>query len=148
MNPAKEYLLEIQKYDEVIERTIAEKHTQVERAKAPANSITPKLTADRVQSTPNPQRMSSAIADAVDVENEYNARIAELRAKRHSIIQDIESLPLNEYKVLHCIYVQGMTLQEAADDCKMSYSWAKGVNGQALKNINKILDERKKEISL
>lgn len=148
MNPAKEYLLEIQKLDEVIARKIAEKHTEVERAKAAANSITPQLTADRVQSTPNPQRMASAIDDAMDVENEYNAIIAGLRAKRQSIIQDIESLPLDEYKVLHCLYVKGMILKEAAFDCGMSYSWTKGVHGQALKDINEILTKRKSEKNL
>ena len=57
------------------------------------------------------------------------------------MLADIEALPAAEYAVLHCLYVQGLSLQEAADQAGRSYAWAALTHRTALDSLQKILDE-------
>ena len=67
-----------------------------------------------------------------------------LMRQQSEILAKIEALPEAEYSVLHGIYVQGLTLQEVADQEEKSYRWTTNTHRKALDNLQKILDERKK----
>lgn len=93
---------------------------------------------ERVQSSSNGQRMTNAIVDGIDIERKIDEQIAELEAKRQSIIDDIEKLSEPEYDTLHILYVQHLTLDDVADKRKMSRRWADATHGTALQNLEKV----------
>ena len=64
----------------------------------------------------------------------------ELRQKLTDIIKSIEQLPEAEYDVLHKVYVQYKTLYEVAADRGISYSGATSLHGQALKQLESLIN--------
>ena len=137
---AKEYLRQLQKLDRRIENKLAEK----EQWKAMATSTTQQLTADRVQTSGNPQKMADAIHKIIEIEAEINAFIDRLVDTKQEVISTIEKLNPTEYDLLHKVYVQYFTFDDVAiKNCK-SYSWVTTVHGRALKNVQRMLDEREK----
>lgn len=109
-----------------------------------ATDTTAKLTADRVKSTGNPQRGEAAIINYVDTKTRVLAEIAELEAKRDEIIKTLEQLPEAEYDVLHMIFVQHKTLQEAAYKRDISYSYVAKIKDRALDRLAKYIKKCKK----
>lgn len=138
---AKEYLLNISKIDKLIENKIAE----MENWKAIAMGTTAYSEGDRVQSTSAKEKMADAVARYLDMEAEVNAEIDRLIDTKQEVISTIERLKVDEYDVLHKIYVQGKSFQEVAIDKGKSYSWVTSKHGRALANLQKILDGRKEE---
>lgn len=76
------------------------------------------------------------------IRQEAKAEQAKLMRQRANILADIEALPAAEYAVLHCLYVQGLSLQEADDQAGRSYAWAALTHRKALDSLQKVLDER------
>jgi DNA-directed RNA polymerase specialized sigma subunit len=145
---AKEFLGQIKKINVMIENKLAE----AEHWKSVALGITSGGTdvkingvihqMDKVQSTGSQQKMADAINKYVDLEAEINADIDKLIDTRKNIIETIELLEAEKYDLLHKVYVQGFTLDEVAAMYDFSYSWATTLHGRALKDVEKILDER------
>ena len=138
---AKDFLKQLPKLNKMIENKMAEK----EQWKSVALGTTSFSTSERVQSTPNPQKMSDAVVRCLDIEAEIDQCIDALVDTKKDVISVIEQLEVTEYDVLHKVYVQNITLDIVADKYDRSYSWATTIHGQALKNVQKILDEREKE---
>lgn len=138
---AKDFLKQLPKLNKMIENKMAEK----EQWKAVALRTTSFSTSERVQSTPNPQKMSDAVVRCMDIEAEIDQCIDALVDTKKDVISVIEQLEATEYDVLHKVYVQNITLDIVADKYERSYSWATTIHGQALKNVQKILDERGSE---
>lgn len=138
---AKDYLRQLKMLDKLIENKLAEK----EQWKAMATSTTQQLTADRVQTSGNPQKMADAVCKIIEIEAEIDACIDSLVDTKRDAIKTLERLNPTEYDLLHKVYVQFFTLEEVADRRGKSYSWATTVHGRALKNVQRILDERKKQ---
>ena len=145
---AKEFLKQVLKLDKLIENKLIEREqwksiamgTTSGGADVIVNGVTHKM--DRVQSSGNPQKMADAVARYVDLEAEIDAVIDELVDTKKDVIAVIERLAPIEYDILHKMYIQHNTLDETAELCNKSYSWAKTVHGIALKNVQRILDER------
>lgn len=138
---AKEFLQQIKKLD----RLIINKRIEIRQLKEIANGGNAgAMTGDKVQSTPNPQRSADAIAHYIDLEREILQHINELLEARRAVIAVIEQLNTTEYDVLHKIYVQNITFQDVATIYDRTYGWATTVHGRALKNVQRILDEREK----
>ncbi len=145
---AREFLGQIKKINALIENKVAE----VEHWKCVALGVTSGGTdvkingvvqqMDKVQSTGSQQKMADAIVKYVDLQAEINADIDNLIDTRKNIIETIESLETEKYDLLHKVYVQGFTLDEVAAMYGNSYSWATTLHGRALKDVEKILDER------
>lgn len=135
---AKDYLLQIQKLDKLIENKLQE----VAHWKAVATGTTVCSEGDRVQSSGSKQKMADAICRYMQMEDEINAAIDRLVDTKQEIIETIEQLPIDEYDLLHKIYVQKKELYEAAMEMDRSYRWATSVHGRALANVQKILNER------
>lgn len=138
---AKDYLLQIQKLDKLIENKLQE----VAHWKAVATGTTVCSEGDRVQSSGSKQKMADAICRYMQMEDEINAAIDRLVDTKQEIIETIEQLSTNEYDLLHKIYVQGMEIYEAAIEMKRSYTWGTTVHGRALANVQKILNEREQD---
>ena len=135
---AKEYLLQVKKLDMMISNKLQE----VEHWKCIATSTTTSGNGERVQASVSQQKMADAVARYMDIEREINAAIDELVDHRQEIINTIEQLPVTEYDILHKVYIQNIDFYDVADGYNKSYSWATSVHGRALRNLQKILDER------
>lgn len=98
-------------------------------------------TGDRVQSSGNPHKTADAIAAYVDIEREINEAIDKLIDTKREVIAMIEQLPEAEYDLLHKVYVQYMSLKEAAYAMDKTYSWATSMHGIALKHVSELLDQ-------
>ena len=115
---------------------------EVAHWKAVATGTTVCSEGDRVQSSGSKQRMADAVCRYLQMEDEINAAIDKLVDVKQEIISTIELLPVQEYDLLHKIYVQGMEIYEAASEMDKSYRWATSVHGRALANVQKVLNER------
>lgn len=135
---AKEFLRQYRKYEIMLEN----KTTELIQCKESITNITAKWGGDKVQGSRNPHRMEDTIAKYIDYEKEINRNIDEMLAVKKDIIDVIEKLDTNQYNVLHKMYIQRLSFKEIAFDCRKSESWATTIHGQALKAVQKILDER------
>ena len=145
---AKDFLGQIKKINVMIENKLAE----VEHWKSVAFGVVPggvdiKIDGvvqqmDKVQAAGSQQKMADAVCKYVDLEAEINADIDNLVDTRKNIIETIEMLEAEKYDLLHKVYVQGFTLDEVAAMYGNSYSWATTLHGRALKDVEKILEER------
>lgn len=136
---AKAFLQQIVKLDKMIEN----KTFEVEQWKAIANGTTAQMGGERVQSSGSQQKMADAIVKYIELENEVANQIDILIDTKKDVIRVIEQLDPIEYDILHKCYVQHFTLYEVAALYGNSYSWATTKHGNALKNVQRILDGRK-----
>ena len=137
---AKTYLLQIQRYDEMINNKLVE----LQKWRDIATDISVKVSGDKVQTSGNGDKIGNAVSNYVTIEQEINEAVFELAKLRSEIIRTIEVLNVTYYDVLHKIYVQGLQLWEVADIYKKSYSWITTTHSRALKALQAILDEREK----
>lgn len=135
---AKEFLKRFRKYETLIHN----KTIELYQCKEAATSITSKLGGERVQGSGNPHRMADIIAKYVDLEKEIKRDIDSMMKAKKEILQVIESLNADQYDVLHKLYIQKMTFKEIAYERGKSESWTTTLHGNALKIVQKILDEK------
>lgn len=145
---AKDYLQQISMYDELI----ANKRWELQRMLHAAEGMTSysetvringvEHALDKVQSSGSLQRMADTVCSYVDMERIIEASIIEWERERQAIISTIQTLPWQEYKVLHLLYVRKLPMKEAAAECHMSYSWTKGKCSSGLERVQQILDAR------
>jgi len=133
---AKEYLEQYAKLDAVI----INKTIEAEQWEALATSITAQMDGERVQSSGNQQKMADAINRSVDIKAEVEALIR----KKQEITETIEQLPIEEYKLLHKVYIQQKGMKAAQVEDNRSYSWITTVHGKALSKLQDILDKRER----
>ena len=135
MHPAQKYLMQIEKIDALIENKKAEK----EFLEGIATGVTFQLT-ERVQTSSNGDKMVNAVINALDLQEEINSYIKLLYETRKEVISVIEQLDVDEYDLLHKVYVQYYTLKEVQYMKKRSYSSITSLHGRALNNVLKILE--------
>lgn len=138
---AKDFLGQLKKLDKLIENKIIEK----EQWKSIALGTTANSDGERVQSSGSQQKMADAVDRYIDIEKEIDACIDRLIERKMRVIGVIEQLDIVEYDLLHKVYVQYITLDEAAARIGKSYSWATSTHGRALANVQKILDGERYE---
>lgn len=138
---AKEYLLQIRKFDTLI----TNKQAEADHWMAVACGTGAWSDGERVQSSGNKQKMASAVDRYVDIQAEITADIDRFIDLKREVIRTIEVLPATEYDILHKIYVQGKTLDEVAEGYDKSRRWTDSVHGRALASLQRVLDERKKD---
>ena len=150
---AKIFLKQLQKIDKMI----VNKEKEILQWKTIAESTTAKMGGERVQSSGSHDKMADAVCKYTSIIDDVKKYRDELVQKRIEVIAAIEQLENPyEYDILHKIYVGEETIledgtkythycdfQEVADSYGMSYSWATTRHGTALKQVQKILDERK-----
>ena len=148
---SKEYLLQVQKLDRMIENKLEE----VEHWKNIATSTAISSDGERVQSSGSKEKMADTVCKYLTMESEINAVIDKLVDTRQEIIETIELLNADEYDLLYKMYVgirkvrkdgtqetMYLTLDEVAALKDRSKRWAASVHGRALASLQKILDEK------
>lgn len=136
---AKTYLQQVEKINAIIQNKLIEK----EQWMSMATSTTTSSDGERVQSSGSQQKMADAVIRMVEMEEEIDRYIDILVDTKQDVIRTIEMLPVIEYDLLHKVYIQFKSIDEAAEMMGKSYSWATTVHGRALKHVNDILNERK-----
>lgn len=131
---AEKYLEQIQKIDAIIINKLGDHRRWVEIAEG----IGGFSVGERVQSSRNLHRGADAIGNYIDIESEIKA----LREQRQGMIDTIEKLPCDEYKVIYKIFVEGYMLKEIPSLFDKSYDWAKKTKRDALRNLQDILDKK------
>lgn len=153
---AKAFLRQLEKLDCLIENKQAEREQWMLLATNTTSGAAPE-TGVRVQASGSQQKMADAMDRYVDLGADMERMIHRMFVVRQEIIGVIEQLNAVEYDVLHKRYVGvieadpksrrkkivRMELQEIADAYGKSYSWATTVHGEALKKVQRIIDEQK-----
>lgn len=139
MIKAKDYLSQLKKLDRLIENKLIER----EQWRSIATGTTAQMGGERVQSSSDQQKMASAVSRYIDIEKEIDEAVDKLIDAKKEIISLIEELDATEYDILHKIYVQYIPIYELPDILDKSYSCITTAHGRALKNVQRILDERK-----
>ncbi len=137
---AKKFLGQIEKIDLMVQNKLIE----IERLRSVAMGISSHSIGEKVQSSPNQAKMSDAVAKIVDLESEANGYIDRLIDTTKEVIAVIEQLNPIEYDVMHKRYIQNMAFKEISISRGKSDSWATTIHGRALKNVQRILDERER----
>lgn len=146
---AKEYLEQIAKIDLYIKNKLIERQQWVDVALG----VTAEIGNERVQSSGDKQRMATAVAKYVDIEEELNEQIQSIIDRKRRIISVLEKLDGEEYDFLHMVYVQHIPLygirvvyvqhiplKEVAKIKHYSYSGATTFHGRALQHVQHIID--------
>ena len=136
---AKIFLKQAQKLDRMINNKIAEKEQWLAMAKGMGSFS----AGERVQSSGSQQKMADNIEKYVDIDREIDEIIDKLIETKKDILNVIEQLNVNEYDLLHKVYIQGFELYEVSTMMDKSYSWCTTVHGKALEDVQRILDDRK-----
>ena len=152
---AKKYLQQARK----LEKMIRNKLIEIAQWKAIATGTVGQSDGERVQTSGSQDKMANAVCMYSDIEKEYNRCLAELRQSKDEIVHTIEQLPATEYDVLHKVYIgvvkkdkkgreytEYLSLEDVAEIYDKTYSWATTVHGRAIKEVQKILDERKNRL--
>lgn len=135
---AKDYLKQLEKLDTIIGNKLVEK----EQWKAIALGVTAHSDGERVQSSGSKQKMADAVNRCIDIDAEIDRLIDRLVDLKHDVTSVIEQLNATEYDVLHKKYVQHLSYLDIAELKRRDYNWVTTVHGRALKNVQRILDER------
>ena len=131
---AKQYLEQIKKIDAMI----SNKKRDYERKVGEAEGLGNFSVSERVQSSRNLQRGADTIIEYISIEEE----IKKLERKRNGIINTLQELPCDEYKILYAIYVDGCRVKELPSRFKMSYDWVKKKKRKALDLVQQIIDKK------
>lgn len=131
---AEEYLQRVEKIDAMIRN----KKIEAEQWRYIAQGSSGAIEGDRVQSSGNQQKMEAAVAKYVDTEEE----IKQLVMQKDDIIHTIEQLGVNEYDVLHKLYIQFMDMNEVAEQKGKSYEWVKAKRKKGLRLLQGILSKK------
>lgn len=137
---AEDYLLQVHKLVKLIRNKKAEREMWYDLA----TSTTKPLSPDKVQSSGNPQKMADAVCERAGLEVIIQNTLEELEGKLLEIVTTLESLPAVHYDVLHLLYIQGKSLDEVSERYGKGRRWATNKKGVALRNLQRILDERER----
>lgn len=136
---AREYLEEIKRQDVLINNKLAE----VQQLRCLALSVTAPIGGEGVQGTKQTDRMGDTIAKIVDLENEINAEIDKFIDMKRDKIALIQQIPKQlQYDLIHNHYVQYKSLVNFAKEKNYSYAWILEVHDEALKTVQRLLDEK------
>lgn len=138
---ARTYLAILEHLDRQIEHKLAE----IQHWREMAESCTASTEGERVQSTPNKQRMESAVVAYVDLCEELQAEISEATNKRQEIIHTIEQLPVDEYDVIYRRYVKRQQLKQIQIDLGKSHTWISNAHRRGMCDLQKILDKTRND---
>lgn len=136
---AAKYLGQIRRLDAHIDAKIAER----QRVMDLATRITPTLSDAPGGSGGVSDRVGDAVAKLLDLDIQINQAIDRLVDVREEILDLLEMLPPEEYRVLHAHFVRGMTFAAIAEDMKprpLTERQVHRIKGRALKRMQAMLD--------
>lgn len=130
----KEYLGQISR----LNRMINNKLTEIAQLKDMAASISAHQNGDRVQTTPNFDKIGTKYAKIDEMERKIDCMVDELVDKKEKIIQQIDSMEdENTYNILFARYIEKKTFEVIATEMKYSWRQVVRLHGTALKQFEK-----------
>nr|DAV94229.1 MAG TPA: Protein of unknown function (DUF1492) [Caudoviricetes sp.] len=130
----KEYLGQISR----LNRMINNKLTEIAQLKDMAVSISAPQSGERVQTTPNFDKIGTRYAKIDEMERKIDGMVDELVDKKEKIIQQIDSMEdENTYNILFARYIEKKTFEVIATEMKYSWRQVVRLHGTALKQFEK-----------
>lgn len=130
----KEYLGQISR----LNRMINNKLTEIAQLKDMAVSISAPQSGERVQTTPNFDKIGTKYAKIDEMERKIDGMVDELVDKKEKIIQQIDSMgDENTYNILFARYIEKKTFEVIATEMKYSWRQVVRLHGTALKQFEK-----------
>lgn len=130
----KDYLSQVSRLNKMINNKLSEIHQLRELSV----SISAIGNDERVQTSPNFDKIGSAIAKIDELENNLDKMIDEYLVKRERIIAQIDTMEEESvYQILFSRYIEKKTFEKIATE--MEYSWRQIVrlHGKALQQFEK-----------
>lgn len=117
---------------------INNKLTEIAQLKDMAASISAPKNGDRVQTTPNFDKIGTKYAKIDEMERKIDCMVDELVDKKEKIIQQIDSMEdENTYNILFARYIEKKTFEVIATEMKYSWRQVVRLHGTALKQFEK-----------
>ena len=130
----KQYLNQIARINRMINNKLAE----IYQLKTMVCSISVSANEDKVQSSSDKDKLGSAVAKIVDLENEINKAIDIYVDKTEQIVSQIDSIKdIMEYQVLFSRYIEYKTFEQIAEDNDYSVRQILRIHGNALVEFEK-----------
>nr|DAH41211.1 MAG TPA: Protein of unknown function (DUF1492) [Caudoviricetes sp.] len=130
----KEYLGQISR----LNRMINNKLTEIAQLKDMAASISAPQSGERVQTTPNFDKIGTKYAKIDEMERKIDGMVDELVDKKEKIIQQIDAMEdENTYNILFARYIEKKTFEVIATEMKYSWRQVVRLHGTALKQFEK-----------
>lgn len=130
----KEYLGQISR----LNRMINNKLTEIAQLKDMVASISAPQSGERVQTTPNFDKIGTRYAKIDEMERKIDGMVDELVDKKEKIIQQIDSMEdENTYNILFARYIEKKTFEVIATEMKYSWRQVVRLHGTALKQFEK-----------
>ena len=130
----KQYLQQISRLDRMINNKLAE----ISQVRELAMSVSAVKNEERVQTTPNFDKIGTAYCKIEEMEEKLDKLIDEFVDKKNLIISQIDEIE-NEtyYEILYARYIEKKTFEKIADE--MTYSWRQVIrlHGRALQEFEK-----------
>lgn len=130
----KEYLCQISRLDRMINNKLSE----ISQLRELAMSVSAVKNEERVQTTPNFDKIGTAYCKIESMEKKLDKLIDEFVDKKNLIISQIDKIE-NEtyYEILFARYIEKKTFEKIADE--MTYSWRQVIrlHGRALQEFEK-----------
>lgn len=138
MTDAKSYLMQVELYDTHINNKLEE----LARLKELTRHITSSIKDVPVSGGGNQDKLGSAIAKIVDLENEINDAVDAYIDKRREVGKVLERLgDADQVKVLHKRYFEYKAWEQIACEMNMSFRNVCYIHGRALQTVDTLLKE-------
>lgn len=125
----KQYLNQIERLDKQIQNKLSE----IYQLKTMACSVNVSSDGDKVQTSPNKDRLGSTVAKIVDLEKETDKLVDEFVDKRNHIIGQIDGMEdVDYYHILSLRYVTRDTFENISEKTGWSKRHVLRMHGQAL----------------
>lgn len=117
---------------------INNKLTEIAQLKDMAASISAPQSGEKVQTTPNFDKIGTRYAKIDEMERKIDGMVDELVDKKEKIIQQIDSMEdENTYNILFARYIEKKTFEVIATEMKYSWRQVVRLHGTALKQFEK-----------
>ena len=129
-----EYLSQISRLD----RMIKNKLTELAQLKELAYGLSSMPKGERVQTTPNYDKIGTAVCKIESMEESINTLVAEYADKKSKIIAQIDSMEdETHYDVLFLRYIEKKTFEKIAADMDYSFRNITRLHARALQEFEK-----------
>ena len=130
----KQYLQQISRLDRMINNKLAE----ISQLRELAMSVSAVKNEERVQTTPNFDKIGTAYCKIEEMEEKLDKLIDEYVDKKNLIISQIDGIE-NEtyYEILFARYIEKKTFEKIADEMTYSFRNVTRLHGRALQEFEK-----------
>jgi hypothetical protein len=131
----KKYLGQIDRLDKMIQNKLSE----IYQLKTMACSVSVSNEGERVQTSPDMDRLGSVVAKIIDLENETDALVDTFVDRRAHIISQIDSMEnVDHYHILSLRYVHMKTFDYIAKKTNWSIRKVFSLHGEALLEFERL----------